>query len=482
MGNVPVQSNMEPLRASNWNGARPVNRREFLRYAALSTGALATGGSILASGCEGSPTLPEPSTRNRLRLPAELGAHCDLVASSSAALELGDGRLAPAWGYNHAVPGPTVRVRRGESVDILLRNSLPQETTVHWHGLVVPHDMDGHPLDAVWPGGTYAYRYPIVQRAGMHWYHPHPHHHTGEQVFRGLAGALIIEDEEEGALGLPSGPRELPLILRDAELDGSGGLRYRHRRSGVQGDFPLVNGVPYASYDSDAALYRLRVLNGTNARVFRLALSTGEPLVVIGNDGGLLEASAQATRIDLGPAERLDLLLDLRRAEPERRLALRCLRAGWDLLEFVITGPGRDADGRIPQQLATIPSLSTADVGAERDFSFEGHSRINGREYDMHRVDFQVPLGETELWRFRSDGSAPHPIHVHGTHFQVISRSGGRGRVFPWERGWKDTVLLQDGETVEVLTRFERYKGLYLLHCHKLEHEEAGMMLNFEVT
>lgn len=100
----------------------------------------------------------------------------------------------------------------------------------------------------------------------------------------------------------------------------------------------------------------------------------------------------------------------------------------------------------------------------------------------MHRVDFQVPLGETELWRFRSAGSAPHPIHVHGTHFQVISRSGGRGRVFPWERGWKDTVLLQDGETVEVLTRFERYKGLYLLHCHKLEHEDAGMMLNFEVT
>jgi FtsP/CotA-like multicopper oxidase with cupredoxin domain len=123
-----------------------------------------------------------------------------------------------------------------------------------------------------------------------------------------------------------------------------------------------------------------------------------------------------------------------------------------------------------------------ADVNAERDFSFEGHRRINGREYDTHRVDFQVPLGETELWRFRSAGSAPHPIHVHGTHFQVISRRGGRGRVFPWERGWKDTVLLQDGETVEVLTRFERYKGLYLLHCHKLEHEDAGMMLNFEVT
>jgi len=117
-----------------------------------------------------------------------------------------------------------------------------------------------------------------------------------------------------------------------------------------------------------------------------------------------------------------------------------------------------------------------------RNFSFDGMTKINGREYDINRIDFTVPFGETELWRFTTNGNAPHPVHVHGASFQVQSRSGGRGQVFPWERGWKDTVLLEDRETVEVRIRFDAFRGLYLLHCHKLEHEDMGMMANFEVV
>ncbi len=108
-------------------------------------------------------------------------------------------------------------------------------------------------------------------------------------------------------------------------------------------------------------------------------------------------------------------------------------------------------------------------------------SKINGQVYDLNRIDFRVPFGQIELWRFTTGHNAPHPVHVHGASFQVQSRSGGRGVVFPWERGWKDTVLLEDGETVDVLIRFDGYRGLYLLHCHKLEHEDMGMMSNFEV-
>jgi FtsP/CotA-like multicopper oxidase with cupredoxin domain len=114
-------------------------------------------------------------------------------------------------------------------------------------------------------------------------------------------------------------------------------------------------------------------------------------------------------------------------------------------------------------------------------FTFDGMSKINGLEYDMDRIDFQVPFGVTERWRFKTGNNAPHPVHVHGASFQVQSRSGGRGVVFPWEQGWKDTVLLLDGETVEVLIRFDGFRGIYLLHCHKLEHEDMGMMSNFEV-
>jgi FtsP/CotA-like multicopper oxidase with cupredoxin domain len=109
-------------------------------------------------------------------------------------------------------------------------------------------------------------------------------------------------------------------------------------------------------------------------------------------------------------------------------------------------------------------------------------SRINGLQYDPHRIDFQVPLGAVERWRFKTGGNAPHPVHVHGASFQVMSRTGGRGRLFPWETGWKDTVLLNDKETVDVLIRFDHYRGLYVMHCHQLEHEGMGMMSNFEVV
>jgi blue copper oxidase len=119
---------------------------------------------------------------------------------------------------------------------------------------------------------------------------------------------------------------------------------------------------------------------------------------------------------------------------------------------------------------------------ATREFSFDGMHKIYGLEYDLQRVDFRVPFGQTELWRFTTNGNGPHPVHVHGASFQVVSRTGGRGVVFPYEQGWKDTVLLLDGEMVEVVIRFDRYRGMYLIHCHKLEHEDMGMMANFEIV
>jgi len=440
---------------------------------------VATGLSVFG-GCDSDPSLTEPTVRNPLRLPPTITARDQTLAATETVLELDDGKTSRAWGYNGHLPGPTLRVRRGENVNIRLRNELHDETTIHWHGMIVPHSMDGHPLDAVSPGNTYTYHYPILQRAGMNWYHPHPHHHTGEQIFGGLAGALIVEDPEEAALGLPSGMCELPLIVRDARVDSAGNLRYRGTSSGFKGDFGLVNGVPYATTEVGNALYRLRLLNGANARVFRLALTNGAPVTLIGNDGGLLEVPATVSRIDFAPAERLDLLLDLRQRAVGERVVLRCDRAGWDLLEFVVTEE-IDSHARVPEFLSTIEALSPADVSEERTFRFEGNHRINGKEFEMDRVEFRVPLGRTERWRFQSDGGAPHPVHVHGASFQVESRRGGRGRLFPWELGWKDTVLLQERETVDVLVRFEHYTGLYLLHCHKLEHEDGGMMMNFEV-
>lgn len=456
------------------------SRRGVGRKALAAAGVLAAAGATAPSafagkgGGDGKGTV----TRNPLYIPPTVSPNGLTLTAQPSTADLGGGRTSNVWVYNNTLPGPTILASNGDSARIQLVNGLAQETAIHWHGMVVPPAADGHPRDAVPPERGYAYQFTVNQRACLNWYHPHPHMHTGEQVYMGLAGAFIVRDSVEAGLGLPSGAYEVPLLIRDASFDSRGNLTFGAKASGFLGNTPLVNGTRDPYLDVGRALYRFRVLNGCNARVLRLALSTGAPFVLIGNDGGLLEAPVQLAEITLGPAERLDLLVDFRGLDPGASVLLRCLSAGWDLLQF--RGTGVNGGGAIPtgplSAVTPLPNPVTT-----RDFSFDGMSRINGQTYNLNRTDFTVRFGQVELWRLRTNGNAPHPVHVHGASFQVQSRHGGRGQVFPWERGWKDTVLLEDGETVEVLIRFDQHAGLYLLHCHQLAHEDNGMMANFEV-
>lgn len=475
----PVDKSVKSAEAGSIRRAQ-LSRRSFLRTVCHVGCGVAGGASILGAACEVLPTLPEPEVRPPLLAGPELRASGTLTAGAGALFEMGEEGRGIGWGYNGRIPGPLVRLHRGEELDIRLRNRLPEATTVHWHGMLAPPSMDGHPADAVEPGGQYHYRFPVAQRAGTHWYHPHPHGRTGAQAALGLAGLLVVEDEGEAALDLPAGEREIPLVVRDGQIDARGRLTYQRDDRGTLGDFALINGVAYPRRQVSRDLHRLRLLNASNARVYRLAIP-GLPLVLIGNDGGLLETPHHLRELTLGPGERADVLVDFGALPTGASAPLRCLRAGWDLLVFGATSAA-SRPGRIPE---TLPPSDLPEMGPprrERDFVFEGHTRINGRRYEMGRIDFRVPFGETELWRFRSHAGAPHPVHVHGTHFRVVSRSGGRGRVFPWEAGLKDTVLVEEGETVEVLVRFQAHRGIYLIHCHKLEHEDRGMMMDFEVV
>ncbi len=417
-------------------------------------------------------------TRNPLRIPPPASPSNFALNAAPASVDLGGGKYSTVLAYNSFFPGPTFRANKGDSPSIQFANGLSEATTVHWHGMIVPTAADGQPQDAIAPGAGYSYQFPIMQRACLNWYHPHPHMLTGKQVCLGLAGAFIVNDAEEAALGLPSGAYEVPLIVRDANLDSAGNLIYNPTSTGFMGKIPLVNGTRDPYLNVDTALYRFRVLNGANARLFKLALGNGASFTVIGNDGGLLETAAQVGQIEFGPGERLDFLVDFRGLTVGTKVMLQDLNAGWNLLEFRVARQVTDTH-TIPTALSTITKLSNPVT--TREFSFDGMSKINGKVYDLNRIDFQVPFGQTELWRFKTGGNAPHPVHVHGASFQVQSRSGGRGVLFPWERGWKDTVLLEDRETVEVLIRFDGYKGRYLMHCHKLEHEDQGMMSNFQV-
>ena len=464
---------------------RRFSRRTFLLGAAASAGAVAVSGAVY-----GIPEVlagrPAPNTSNPLYIPPAFAPTGFTLTERPALVDLGGGKLSNVWAYNSLLPGPTLVASRGETATINLYNALSQPTITHWHGMIVDYINDGNPRLVIPTNSWYNYNFTINQRAAMNWYHPHPHMLTGQQVAMGLAGAFIVRDSEEAALRLPSGKYEVPLVVRDASFDKSGNLAYTPRNGGFLGTAPLVNGTLSPRLDVDAGRYRFRVLGGANARIFGLALSNSAPFTLIGNDGGLLQQPVSLTQIDLAPGERVDVIVDFRGLTKGSSITLRDLRAGWDLLQFVGTGVAGDT-GSTPTALSTITPLPSP--VRTRDFSFDGMSRINGKVYDLERIDFTVPFGETELWRFRTAGNAPHPVHVHGASFQVVSRTGGRGRLFPWEQGWKDTVLLEDGETVEIKIRFEAFrsvggdgKGLYVIHCHKLEHEDAGMMANFEVV
>lgn len=481
-----------------------LSRRRFIRVAATGAAAVAGGGVPFLLSC-GDSTGPGGggSGRSALRAPGVLGVSGTSLAAAPGVAGIGSEESAPAWLFNGLLPGPTLRARRGDRAQIRLQNQLAEPTVVHWHGLLVPDEQDGHPRFAVGPGESFDYDFPVVQRAGTFWYHPHPHHLTAGQIHRGLAGFFLVGDEEEDALALPAGDREILLLLQDREGDAELAFEYAptgedlHR--GMLRDVPYGNGIRSPALDVIGARYRFRVLNASQARIYRLGLSDGTPLTVIGNDGGLLPSAVEVDDVYLGVGERIDLLLDFTSLAVGRRLMLRSLPfelpgspagagsqgAEMDLLEVRrVEGTG-SGDPEIPSVLSRVDPLPAPE--GERLFALESPAagdvhRINGLAFDMERVDEQIALGRVERWVFRNDSALPHPMHLHGTHFQVESRTGGRAAVYPYERGWKDTVLVLPLETVSVLVRFDQYRGIFLLHCHNLQHEDLGMMLNVEVV
>jgi len=491
---------------------RYFSRRDFVRAMGMGGAAVLTG-AVGVPGAEGVPRgvrSPSPSgSGNPLRLIPPVAPSGLVLEAAPGLADVGGGVQAEAWMLNGSLPSPLLRIRRGETFDVQMVNGIRDPLILHWHGLTPPEEFDGHPRFAVGPGGRYPYRFEVENRAGTYWYHSHTHHLTAEHTYRGIGGLLLVEDEEESALGLPSGDREIPLVLQDRRLDregrpifGDGSLL-----EGYMGDEPFANGIRRAHLEVESALYRLRILNGSNARIFRLGRSDGRPLILIGNDGGLLERPVALPWIDASPGERLDVLLDLRECAVGENVVLRTLPfqiheearesrgstlqgSPMEMVEFRVTRATRDSRP-IPSTLVAPHLPDPAASVRERTFLLTSeldpysrtmmHHQINGREFRMGQVDEYVPFGDTEIWTFVNDNAFAHPIHMHATHFRVLSRTGGRGQVMPWEQGLKDTVLVHPDETVSIAIRFTAHRGLYPLHCHILEHEDVGMMLNILV-
>jgi FtsP/CotA-like multicopper oxidase with cupredoxin domain len=488
-----------------------MDRRKFLRLA--GTGAIFSGSGLgpLMSACRGLSTEVGPGElleRLPLRLPPMMDMRNLTLTARRANALIAPGVTSSVWTLGeNAGSGATLEVTRGERVRVQLLNQLDEPTIVHWHGFRPPEAVDGHPRFAVDPGESFSYDFQVDEPAGLYWYHPHPHMRTAVQTYMGMAGLILVRDPAEEALGLPTGARELPLLLSDKRLDGSGAIVYNafgpDMMEGFLGDVAFVNGVRSPTLDVDSAVYRLRLLNASNARIFRVARSDGRPLTLIGTDGGFLPAPIQVPHVDLGTGERVDLLADFSDLPVGTRLGLVSLgfpspsRGGGMGMMRGVTPQGASMElmeirvARRVTETFTVPAAlpapalpSRSEAERERTFRFESmmmNHTINGRAFQMDRIDERVPLGSTEVWTFVNDSQFPHPVHMHAVHFRVLSRTGGRGQLFPWEAGAKDTVLLFPDERVEVVSRFDRHPGRFLLHCHNLEHEDMGMMMNFQI-
>ncbi len=489
-----------------------MKRRRFIKNVGLGTGAVALTPWLIS--CETNTADKSAGTFfNKLPLPGQIIENQFSLSASPAELKFPDSLRLSGLGFNGAVPGPTIRHASGQKLDIQFKNNVGQKSIIHWHGLIVPPAMDGHPKDAI-SNGSYNYQFKLDQRAGTYWYHPHPHKITGEQVYRGLAGFFIIEDEEEKALGLPSGNYEIPLVIQDRRANESGEIVYNptmpeQMMSGFLGDIILVNGMPVPFHEVEAGTYRLRILNGSNARIYKLAFENDMPITVIGSDGGLLPEAVETHNLLIAPGERADILVDFSQVTDKNRVQLISKPfdvpgsgmmggmqnmmggdapeqgAGFALLEFRIGESSGQKPVELPNMLSESNFPTESDTNRTRTIRLamemmNGHT-INGRKFEMTRVDERVEQGSTEIWEFINNSNVPHPMHVHAVQFKVLERTGSRG-LLPTESGWKDTVLVMPGETVRVIMNFYAAKGLYVYHCHNLEHEDSGMMANMEIV
>jgi FtsP/CotA-like multicopper oxidase with cupredoxin domain len=560
-----------------------LNRRKFIRGTSL------IGGLVIGSGMHGlisscsrpssSPEAPQKSTLARAPNPQFIPDVEINLQAVPKTVQILAGEPTQVWSYAatlvkgdpaslQAIPdsylGPIVRVSQGQRIRINFQNNLPsgQPSIVHWHGLILPEDMDGHPRFAIDPGQTYTYEFDVVNRAGTNWFHPHPDMLTGQQAYAGLAGLFIVTDPEEAALKLPSGASDIPIVLQDRTLDsnnqllylgskigtprnsgrgGMGGMSQNSSQSnggmgdmssmmGFLGEKLFVNGKPDFTLAAATRIYRLRILNGSNSRIYKLAWSNGDPLIVIGTDGSLLAQPVSRKYVMLAPGERIDVWADWSKLKVGTELALNSLAfsgaenvggsnmggmmgagnapelgAAMMLLKVKIDREEKETL-RLPGKLAALSLLRPTDaVNATQprpvELSLQGMKWvINGKSFEMDVAapEETVKFNSIEQWEIinklnpgammDAKGMA-HPIHFHGIHFQVISRQVLPELAAGWQtvkdgyidEGFKDTVLVMPGERVKLLMKFDKYSGLYSYHCHTLEHEDAGMMRNYRV-
>ncbi len=518
-----------------------INRRDMLAASAGAAAFLAglplAGRSAFAAE---QPALPIPS---ELR-PGPNGEVRLNVGPSS--VEFLSGVKTPTFGINGPYLGPAIRARSGETLQMHVHNGLAQDLTMHWHGLKIPGRVDGGPYNIIEPGGNWNIDLPVDQPAATCWFHPHIYPTTAELVIKGLAGLFLIDDEQADALPLPStwGVDDIPVIIQDRHFNADGSFFHRFNLAAVTtgyiGDVALVNGAIYPQAKTARGWIRLRLLNGSNARSYRLALSDDRPFFVIASDGGLLEEPVRLNELTMYAGERYEVLVDARSGDPFELVTRPVSQLAMNLPPFdrllplaTFVPEGADGAGRLPDALVSLEPLDADLPPVSRNFVMNMNlddqgmklfkeaglmemnktgksdaetvrkvrallydapplsreqqlsaNAVDGKSFVLGEVSGDAPMGVNIRWRIsEGDDRMLHPVHIHGCQFRLLSISGNQPPAHM--RGWKDIAPVEKGGFCDIQVAFHHPASRehpFMLHCHILEHEDSGMMTDFSVS
>ena len=482
-----------------------MRRRRFLKQglAAIALTGVSTFGPpfanipIIAGSAARAKSLAGPSLLIPPLLDADMNDSALGLDVMSGSRRFFSDYVTPTMGYNGSFLGPTIRVRDGKRVQLRVRNQLKESTTVHWHGLHVPAQWDGGPRQVIEAGGEWKPDFTVKQQAATLWYHPHALGRTGEHVYKGLAGMFIIEDEFSLNAPIPRdyGVDDIPLIFQDRRFYEDGSFAYvtsgHDIMHGVIGNYLFVNGAIQPQLKVARGIIRFRLLNGSNSTIYRLSFSDKRSFQVIASDGGFLESPVSVDSLIFSAAERFEILVDFGGDPPGAVTSMMIEQYGGESFQAmdIIVGSETSQVETMVASLLPIERLKPEEVLQTRQFSMQTMSRggrltINGKNMDINRIDATVRLGSSEIWEISNNSAMmmqlPHSMHLHDVQFQVLERNGKPPP--PLEQGRKDTILLLPGEQVKIISRFEDYTGIYMFHCHMLEHEDNGMMGQFEVV
>ncbi|AXX97567.1 multicopper oxidase family protein [Profundibacter amoris] len=490
-----------------------LSRRQFIGTATATFATPALIGRAIAA--TGGRDLPIPDV-----LDLRGGGGAPTLDAMAARTKILEGAESVTVGYGQGFLGPVIRMNRGETARLNLGNRIKEPVTVHWHGMHIDGAQDGGPHSPVDTGGVLEAALDIDQPAATLWYHSHIHQRTGIQVYYGLAGMLIIDDPDAPDSGLPQtyGVDDIPLVVQDRVFDRGGQMLYAPqgptRMMGYRGSEILVNGAIRPKASVPAGMVRLRILNGSNARIYHFGFEDGRRFYQVASDGGLLPMPVAMNALTLAPAERVEIVVDFSAgatrllSAPDSNMGMmgggmmggmmrgaspKAVADGglFEVMSFAIDNSRTAAVTTLAKTLAGAPTPVFGEPVRRRRFALNmgmgmgmmrggGSMAINGDSMDMAVINQELRLGEAEIWEVSADMMA-HPFHVHGTSFQVLSRNGRK--VDYASTGLKDVVLV-DG-TAELLVQVNRKADAnqpFMFHCHILEHEDLGMMGQFTVA